>query len=261
MCISPLYLKERGCDVPCGKCADCKARRISGWSFRLMKEAEIHTSAFFVTLTYEKPPMTPKNFMTINKRDLQLFFKKIRKYGDTIKYYACGEYGGKFDRPHYHVILFGAKVENIQRAWTHGYVHFGEVTGASVGYTLKYMAKDGKIPKHQNDDRLPEFALMSKKMGSNYMTTRMIKWHLLDLYNRYYVPLPDGKKIAMPRYYKEKIYTSLEREMIGKEMVNQQSGQLVEKGLLYVKKKLLKEELIRLHKNQKSQNKRLTESI
>jgi len=98
-------------------------------------------------------------------------------------------------------------------------------------------------------------------MGSNYMKTRMIKWHLLDLYNRYYVPLPDGKKIAMPRYYKEKIYTSLEREMIGKEIVNQQSAQLVEKGLLYVKRKLLKEELIRLHKNQKSQNKRLTESI
>jgi len=35
----------------------------------------------------------------------------------------------------------------------------------------------------------------------------MKKWHKSDLENRMYVNLEDGKKIAMPRYYKDKIYT------------------------------------------------------
>jgi hypothetical protein len=43
------------------------------------------------------------------KRDLQLFFKRLRKaYPDVkLRYFACGKYGEQFARPHYHVILFG----------------------------------------------------------------------------------------------------------------------------------------------------------
>lgn len=44
----------------------------------------------------------------------------------------------------------------------------------------------------------------------------MVKWHRSDLENHMYVPLEDGKKIAMPRYYKTRVYTDFEREYIGK---------------------------------------------
>lgn len=167
---------DREYAVPCGKCPECTARRVSGWSFRLMQEEKNSISAHFITLTYDTNHVhiTPNGFMGLKKRDLQLFFKRLRKAhakdlafgGKRIKYYACGEYGGRTLRPHYHVILFNAKCELIQGAWQLGSVHYGKVSGASVGYTLKYISKPSKIPMHRNDDRLKEFALMSKGLAA-----------------------------------------------------------------------------------------------
>jgi hypothetical protein len=222
-CITPFSVKNKisgeTIPVPCGKCPNCKKRRISGWSFRLMQEYKVSNSAHFITLTYDtkNAPITKKGYMNLNKRDLQLFFKRLRKRhekGTKIKYYACGEYGGKTYRPHYHIILFGADINFISQAWDLGHVHYGTVNEASVGYTLKYISKNNKIPLHQNDDRQKEFSLMSKGLGKNYMSKAMIKWHKNDLDNRFYVNLTDGKKIAMPRYYKDKIYTDDERKRV-----------------------------------------------
>lgn len=110
--------------------------------------------------------------MTLCKRDLQLFFKRLRKRThEKIKYYAVGEYGTDNWRPHYHAIIFNAREDIILAAWndggrTIGKVHFGSVTGASVGYTLKYMMKPCRIPMHARDDRVKEFAIMSKDLAA-----------------------------------------------------------------------------------------------
>lgn len=159
--------------------------------------------------------------MGLDKRDLQLFFKRLRKAhgkgnnnGRTIKYYAVGEYGGRTNRPHYHIILFNARVELIQQSWNLGEVHYGTVTGASVGYTLKYISKPKTVPKHANDDRLPEFSIMSKRLGINYLTKAMVAYHKKDLQNRVCLTMEQGQKISMPRYYKDKIYNSEERGYI-----------------------------------------------
>jgi hypothetical protein len=146
--------------------------------------------------------------------------KRLRKLSNAkIKYYAVGEYGGETMRPHYHLIMFNANAEMVQRAWaldnkTIGHIHIGSVTEASIGYTLKYMTKQGKIPVHKNDDRQKEFSLMSKGLGSNYLTENMINWHKSDLNKRMYVPMKDNKKIAMPRYYKDKIYNEAEKTKV-----------------------------------------------
>lgn len=176
MCITPFWKNdpERGwMGFACGKCPDCLKRRASGWSFRLMKEGERCSSSLFVTLTYENENLkrTPKGFKNLSKVDLQLFFKRLRYYNKDItkiKYYAVGEYGTHTDRPHYHIILFNASIEQVEMAWRTpegnpiGNIHYGEVTGASIGYTLKYMCKPARIPMHLNDDRQKEFSLMSK---------------------------------------------------------------------------------------------------
>lgn len=164
---------EGNIHVPCGKCPKCLKRRASGWSFRLMQEGKSALSALFVTLTYAKDIKTTKNgYMTLNKRDAQLFFKKLRKKRSKkenqdapIKYYLCGEYGGKFKRPHFHAIVFNSSYDHVLNSWDHGNVHFGDVNGASIGYCLKYMQKPKQTGKHANDDRLPEFSLMSKGLG------------------------------------------------------------------------------------------------
>lgn len=242
-CVSPF--RKDGMDFPCGRCYYCLSRRASGWSFRLMREDRVSRSSFFLTLTYanEYVHVTGNHFLTLSKRDVQLFIKRLRKLhiGSRLRYFAVGEYGGQYDRPHYHVIIFnldlalflGEKVATQIRlgnmpldgkhqyfpaTWPAGNVTIGRVSDASVGYTLKYMLKPTRVPVHQRDDRVPEFQLMSKGLGASYLTKQMIRWHKDDLYQRMYVPLLDGKKIAMPRYYKEKIYSKLQRQLIGNHM-------------------------------------------
>lgn len=212
--------------MPCGKCPECRKRRISGWSFRLVQESKRACSAWFVTLTYDTEfvPLTEKGFMNLSKRDVQLFMKRLRKLSpEKLRYYLCGEYGGKSFRPHYHLILFNANVSAIELAWIDvdtkrplGHIHYGDVNSASIGYCLKYMSKVGRIPYHSNDDRLPEFAHMSKGLGQNYLTDAVSHWHKADLVNRMHLVLLDGKKVAMPRYYKDKLYDDNERESIAK---------------------------------------------
>jgi hypothetical protein len=218
-CLTPIKLKQETNihTVPCGKCYDCYQRRISQWSFRLMQEEKKSSSAFFITLTYsdENLPKTETNQATLDKRDLQLFMKSLRKKNrNKIKYFVCGEYGDHTERPHYHMIIFNAAEKTIQPTWEKGQIHFGKVSNASVGYTLKYMQKQGKIPKHIKDDRKKEFQLMSKGLGLCYITNNSSKWHLNDLENRLYLNIEDNKKISMPRYYKDKIYNKEQRGIL-----------------------------------------------
>lgn len=242
-----MYRRAGVREVPCGKCLNCKKRRISNWSFRLMQEDKVAISSYFLTLTYdlEHCPITKNGFMDLRKRDLQNFFKRLRfQHGDdnagrTLKYYAVGEYGGRYMRPHYHIILFNARLEvvlgsklagNVERgvieldgkrpfmceAWSPrdtpiGHITVGKVSEASVGYTMKYISKPSRVPVHRNDDRTPEFSLMSKGLGESYLTKAMVEWHKADLESRQYCLLKDGKKISLPRYYRLKMLNEVEQ--------------------------------------------------
>lgn len=242
-CITPFYHKNNGYSFPCGKCVYCKKRRAAGWSFRLLHHLKKNPLASFVTLTYntDHVPITPKHRMSLEPKDVQLFLKRLRTiqerkekelfekgivskyYGKKISYYLAGEYGSRYSRPHYHLIIFNANPTYIIKAWTNpknsqsiGSLYFGNVTSASVGYTLKYISKEAKIPQYKGDDRVPEFQRMSKGIGLSYVTDNMVKWHLTDLFDRYYGQLPQSEiKVSLPRYYTNRIYTSLERTMIG----------------------------------------------
>lgn len=195
-CISPFKLKDTDTFVPCGKCPPCRKRRASAWAFRLMEQEKVSESAHFITLTYDTKhvPITKNAFMGLDKKHVQDFFKRLRmahelprsgglrflgqvfrdSYNPSpIRYYAVGEYGGRTKRPHYHAIVFNCNIELIQKAWDKGQCHYGQVTGASVGYTLKYMEKPSRIPEHRNDDRQPEFSLMSKNLAS---TILLLTW-------------------------------------------------------------------------------------
>lgn len=220
MCMTPINLKQKSAIVPCGKCPQCTARRTSAWSFRLMQENKVSDSSYFITLTYADENLKYENLTTpptLFKRDIQLFLKRLRKAHPKnslpLKYFAAGEYGEKTWRPHYHLILFNAQIELIQPAWNLGTVHYGDVNEASIGYTLKYISKP-KPSRYALRGRNQQFQLQSKGLGKNYLTHAMVRWHQLDIPTRAYCNLTDGKKITMPRYYKEKIYSLEEREII-----------------------------------------------
>lgn len=238
--------------VPCGRCPECKQRRITGWIFRLEQELNRSITAHFVTLTYDSThvPITDALYMSLKKEDVQKFFKRLRKAVSSewrrqharqefekheawfteepvIKYYLCGEYGTDTNRPHYHAIIYNVPDWSyIENAWQMGAIHYGDdVSSNAMAYTTKYMDKPKRIPMHRNDDRQPEFSLMSKGLGENYLTPENIQWHKSDLTGRAYLPT-QGKKISMPRYYKDKIYHQYEKLAINAHLAKESDKRL-----------------------------------
>lgn len=207
--------------VPCGKCAPCKIRRVSQWVFRLTQEELQSTSSHFVTLTYdtEHVPITKNGYMTLDKSDLQKFFKRLRKLcpDSKIKYYAVGEYGTTTQRPHYHAIIFNVTdSSHYSMAWTLqskmlGSVHVGTVSKNSIAYTMKYIDKPTGKRWKGNDDRINQFPLMSKNLGVNYLSDQIINHHLTNL-DKNYVTQIGGEKVAMPKYYRDRILNDDSRE-------------------------------------------------
>lgn len=212
-CQYPYYVKLRGdreVPVACGRCHECRKDIINQWVFRILKEEERSTSSYFITLTYDTDnvPMCSSG-MTLDKKDFQLFIKNLRRSkkekGSKIKYFACGEYGEDNMRPHYHAIIFNLNdIESVANHWKKGNIHFGSVSSSSIAYTAKYINKSGSVPVYSGDKRVPEFRLMSKRLGDNYVTEARKKWHKKDL-SRQYCTL-NGHKIPLPRYYRKKIY-------------------------------------------------------
>lgn len=215
--------------VPCGKCPECMKRKSDAWQFRLMQEEKSSTSAYFITLTYDTDflPLTETGWPTLDKKHFPSFMKRLRSWhpkNTPIKYYAVGEYGSQFMRPHYHAIIFNVNIDYLQRAWTDtetlkpiGIVDVGTVGPASVAYVTNYLHKGRMIPAHPGDDRQPEFSLMSKGLGKNYLTPAIEQYHKADL-TRTYVTLPGGVKSAMPRYYRERLFSPGEKAYQAREL-------------------------------------------
>lgn len=195
-------------------------RRVNGWAFRLSNEFKFSESAHFLTFTYDTRyvPITPQGRLSVSKSDMQKYFKRLRKahvHVNKIKYFLCAEYGSHTERPHYHAIIFNAYLDFIESSYDLGNIFRGDVNPATIYYTLKYMCKSEWKPQ-PGDDRSPEFQLMSKGLGAGYINERTMKYHHADLTDRYNLPLEGGKKVAMPRYYKEKLYTEQQRDLISK---------------------------------------------
>lgn len=192
-----------------------------------MKEHDVADTSHWVTLTYEQPPLTERNLPTLRKRCFQLFMKRLRKSlpNSEIKYYACGEYGDTYNRPHFHAVIFNATPEAIEAAWSgyhevvahrsrrytiiNGYIKLDVVNEATVMYTAKYMNKGKIVGLAEWDDRAPEFQLFSKGLGKSYLSPEKVAYHKQDpslLYS-----WQNGFKIALPRYFKDRIYDEEDR--------------------------------------------------
>lgn len=233
-CDDPLYVTTKTLErvpVPCGRCPPCKQRRVNSWVFRMMEEDKVSSSSHFVTLTYDTRfvPITEHGFMTLKKDHLQDYFKRLRKAVNGtrkqsdplyvhIKYYAVGEYGGQTRRPHYHGIFFNVPdSELFAKAWSldgqqFGIVHVGTETRAdAMAYCTKYIDKPRYKKQFERDDRAPEFSVMSKGLGLSYVTQEIVDYHRADP-NRFYVSKLGGYKIAMPRYYRNLIWSKEEQE-------------------------------------------------
>lgn len=208
-CQTPRYLSKQDMVVPCGNCVFCTATKRSDWALRLHYEARLHDVKKFVTLTYADAHLVFKNGISqLHKRHLQLWFKRVRRAGFKLRYYGVGEYGSKTFRPHYHVILFGDVPDDVIRQhWPWGHVHIGQVTDASIMYTLGYIV-NGKGWQMRTRRERP-FAVMSRRpgIGANYLSAAMIEWHKSGRKN---YSMIYNEKRHLPRYYKVKIFSKVD---------------------------------------------------
>lgn len=228
ICPSPItvkdprvYTAEKQISVPCGKCGACRSNRRADWSFRLKEELRVSDCAHFITLTYtdDNLKFSTNGYATLDKRDLQLFTKRLRKANkkfssNKLRYYSVGEYGSNTGRPHYHSIMFNlhsGTLADIPTIWSLGGVHVGEVNGASIHYVSKFHvnAKKDELNREQ------EFATMSRRpgIGANYVD-RAKRWHRENKNNHV---RNDGYIQRLPRYYKEKLFSEFERYDLSKE--------------------------------------------
>lgn len=139
-----------------------------------MLETRLAEPNYFVGLTYADEHLPTDGL--VSKRALQLLFKRMRRHV-SFRYFAVGEYGGRYGRPHYHALLFGLSQAipssgglgvRHRRAcpcivcseWGLGQVHAGEVTPESCAYVAGYVEK-GKL----SDLERFEFSLMSRNPG------------------------------------------------------------------------------------------------
>lgn len=182
---------------------------MSDWVVRLSDERRFNVYSYFVTLTYsnENLPLNNNGDPCLNKRDLQLWFKRLRKV-HRFRYFAVGEYGSRFGRPHYHAILFSnEKIERsaLSNTWGLGHVHRGNVTIASISYVAKYVFSD----KGSVGDRPPTFTVVSKRPGIGFDRIK-------NLPPRNYLFL-NGHKKRLPRYYKDRRFTKEEKQLLREE--------------------------------------------
>lgn len=172
--------------LACGKCIECQQDKTREWSFRIMDEASKYKDNCCVTLTYNDENLPVDGNLCI--RDYQLFLKLLRRHIGRVRYFVSGEYGGKFLRPHFHIILFGYKPDDlyywsksksgqdlfrsstIEKFWTKGFSSIGELSLNTAKYCAKYLQKY----LYQTDSRLagkvPPFIRMSTHpgIGSDY---------------------------------------------------------------------------------------------
>lgn len=227
ICDTPFYVQPSNpalakIPVPCGKCPPCKLNRVNAWVFRLVQEEKYSTGAIFATMTYDvhSVPITTNGYMTLSPEDFRLYMKRLRKKvkqvygrGISVKYFVAGEYGTVGGRPHYHAIIFNVPDKRmIVDCWSIngvsiGGVHLGEVTQDSIAYCMKYIDKSTWRKYHGRDDRYPEFQRNSKELGIAYLSDHeMVQFHRSSP-DHLFCSLHKGHRIALPRYYKRKIFT------------------------------------------------------
>lgn len=208
--------------IPCGRCHACRVNKRIEWTDRIIHEIG-KGDGTFLTLTYDDEHLPIDK--SVNKDDLQKFFKRIRKHLNNerkIKYYAVGEYGGKFGRCHYHAIVtnthFRQDLELFQKCWTKGFITSLPAVPADIRYTLKYMEKE----QHQKDkiyfvdgmEVAPPFSIMSKGLGLDWILVNREQIIALDGYPR------NGHIQSLPRYYRNKLGLSSANTQIDKKVLD-----------------------------------------
>lgn len=226
-------------ELPCGHCEGCRAAQSREWSNRLLMESLYHDSSLFVTLTYDDEHIpvverldeeTGEYFInsTLRKSDIQKFIKRLRQQfpNDKIRYYVAGEYGETTHRAHWHAIIYGLHLVDMQPfgasetgnqyyiskslsdIWRNGFVSVEPANDYTFRYVANYVTKKIGIRPNEEYERLgitPPCSMQSLKPG---IGLQYLKDHEEDIleYDRIILGTENGSyNFKPPRYFRKKI--------------------------------------------------------
>nr|DAG31395.1 MAG TPA: Replication associated protein [Microviridae sp.] len=235
--------------IPCGQCIGCRIRQREDWTTRIELEARNYKpeEVWFITLTYDddhvpgmilktgellrkaqyywKPGSErPESVQILLYTDIQNFLKRLRKTtGSKLRYFCAGEYGEKTARPHYHMILYGWKPNDLKqlykihhngyytsetlcKIWGQGNVQIAQAVPETYRYVAGYVTKkmyeiDGKKGNQYYEMGQPKpFACMSLKPG---IGDEYYQKHKDEIWGAGYIQCSNGKKAQIPRFYEK----------------------------------------------------------
>lgn len=248
----------------CNQCIGCRLDASREWASRCELEYKAYEELYgrdnarwatwFVTLTYddEHLPIGKCLEPTAVIDDVSAFMKELREYAKRdnkvlagfseyvtldpeylpqgLRMYATSDYGKKYHRPHYHMILFGLKQDMIdkktgkgdleffftnecgdpiyhshylRKIWKKGFVDVGFFDWRTAAYTARYVVSKhkGLDSKYYEDHGIePEVSRQSNRPGIGALYYYL---HEKDIFKHDRLQLSNGRQCPIPRYFKK----------------------------------------------------------
>lgn len=261
----PLYAAELQ-RIPCGQCLECRLKKAKEWCYRILIESKQYPEdeCWFLTLTYDEYSLDSsyiRDYLdtttgvvraryALHPKDHQDFMKRLRvsaaRLGleKKLRFFACGEYGGSTERPHFHCIIFGLpfklpsllqsdvpeldlklykkRVDHplynndwLSKVWGKGFVTISPLTAETAAYCARYCLKTKLGLQYQEEceaqdliDGGPfprEFVVMSRKPG---IARDYFDQHKDEIYFCDQIPLSvrDKLEVIKPFRYYDKLF-------------------------------------------------------
>lgn len=194
--------------APCGECEECAKAKSSAWRVRLSEEIKKHPESRFVTLTFSEESMN-EMIKEVGDDANKIFRLAVHRFREryrinkkrSLRYVLISELGHKgTERLHLHGVV--DDVGDIGRFWKYGFVYVGySMNQRCINYVVKYIMK--------RDAR----GYTSRVLCSNGIGSGMrIEKTTTETPEEVSYVLRTGQKVAMPEYYRRKMFTDEQRE-------------------------------------------------
>lgn len=232
--VIPAVYDKRVLAVPvgCGRCMECMKKKSREWQARMLEDIKHNRNGIMVTLTFSDQSINElkkeiDNWQeegykesgyeldnAIAKLAVRRFNERWRKkHKKAIRHWLVTELGHQgTENIHLHGIVWTDEHKSkIEKYWQYGYVYTGEwVNEQTVNYTIKYI--------HKLDEDHKEYKpkiLTSAGIGGGYLKRTDYKSNKYkEEGTKEYFKTKSGHKIALPIYWRNKIYSEEEREKL-----------------------------------------------